>query len=87
MPLGVQALLPFLALLVAAAVAHRRPRRPENGWIAAGATTVAAVIALVELVRLAPGERVDVPYLTTFPYADLAIRLDALSLSLSLIHI
>jgi len=81
MPLGVQALLPFLALLVAAAVAHRRPRRPENGWIAAGATTVAAVIALVELVRLAPGERVDVPYLTAFPYADLAIRLDALSLS------
>lgn len=81
MPLGVQALLPFLALLVAAAVVHRRPRRAANGWVAAGATTVAAAIALVELVRLAPGERVDVPYLTTFPYADLAIRLDALSLS------
>lgn len=85
MPLGVQALLPFLALLVAATVLHLRPRRPGNGWVAVLATTAAAAIALVELVRLAPGERVDVPYLTTFPYADLAIRLDALSLSFATI--
>jgi len=83
MPLAVQALLPFMALLFAAAVVWRRPRRPENGWIAVGATALAALVCLSELVRLAPGERVDVPYLTTFPYAELAIRLDALSLAFS----
>src|SRR5260370_22869389 len=76
-----QALLPFLALLGAAAIVQRRPRRRSNGWIAAAATGTAGIIALVELLRLAPGEHVDVPYLTTFPYADLAIRLDGLSLA------
>src|SRR5438132_3296119 len=81
MPLAAQALLPFLALLGAAAIAQRRPRRASNGWIAVAATGVAGIIALVELLRLAPGEHVDVPYLTTFPYADLAIRLDGLSLA------
>lgn len=81
MPLALQALLP-LAILVAASIAVRlRPRRQTNGWIAAGATAVAALIAFVELLRLAPGEHVDVPYLTTFPYADLLIRLDGLSLA------
>jgi hypothetical protein len=80
MPLALQALLPFFALVIAAAVVRQRPRQPANGWIAAGATGLAGIIALVELVRLAPGEHVDVPYLTTFPYADLAIRLDGLSL-------
>src|SRR6267143_344057 len=80
MPLAAQALLPFLALLGAAALVQRRPRRESNGWIAVAATGVAAIIAMVELLRLAPGEHVDVPYLTTFPYADLAIRLDGLSL-------
>ena len=80
MPLAAQALLPFLALLGAAAVVQRRPRRTSNGWIAAGATGAAGIIAMVQLLRLAPGEHVDVPYLTTFPYADLAIRLDGLSL-------
>jgi hypothetical protein len=60
-------------------------RRQSNGWIAAGATTLAAIMVLIELLRLAPGERVDVPYLTTFPYADLAIRLDGLSLAFALI--
>jgi hypothetical protein len=80
MPLAAQALLPFLALLGAAAVIQRRPRRKSNGWIAAAATGTAGIIALIELLRLAPGEHVDVPYLTTFPYADLAIRLDGLSL-------
>jgi hypothetical protein len=81
MPLALQALLPFVALLGAAAVVLRRPRRKVNGWIACGATGVAGVIALIELLRLSPGEHVDVPYLTTFPYADLAIRLDGLSLA------
>src|SRR5216684_5433506 len=81
MPLALQALLPFIALLGAAAIVRQRPRRQGNGWIAAGATGLAAVIALVELLRLSPGEHVDVPYLTTFPYADLAIRLDGLSLA------
>src|SRR5439155_6004300 len=81
MPLALQALLPFIALLGAAAVVQRRPRRRVNGWIASAATGIAGIIALVELLRLAPGEHVDVPYLTTFPYADLAVRLDGLSLA------
>jgi hypothetical protein len=81
MPLAAQALLPFLALLGAAAIVLRRPRRESNGWIAVGATGLAGIIAMVELLRLAPGEHVDVPYLTTFPYADLAVRLDGLSLA------
>ena len=81
MPLAAQALLPFVALLGAAAVVQRRPRRRTNGWTAAAATGAAGIIALVELLRLAPGEHVDIPYLTTFPYADLAIRLDGLSLA------
>ncbi len=81
MPLALQALLPFIALLGAAVIVQRRPRRRANGWIATTATGTAGIIALVELVRLAPGEHVDVPYLTTFPYADLAIRFDGLSLA------
>src|SRR5438105_13150846 len=81
MPLALQALLAPLVLLAAAAMVRMRPRNPANGWIAFGATAVAAGIALVELLRLAPGEHVDVPYLTTFPYADLAIRMDGLSLA------
>ncbi len=85
MPLGAQALLPFLALLAAStAVSIRRGRR-ANGWIAVAGAVVAAAITLIQLLRLAPGERVDVPYLTTFPYADLAIRLDALSLAFATI--
>src|SRR6266567_2081470 len=81
MPLAAQALLPFLALLGTAAIVQRRPRRASNGWISVAATGVAGIIAMVELLRLAPGEHVDVPYLTTVPYADLAIRLDGLSLA------
>src|SRR6266566_4594269 len=81
MPLAAQALLPFLALLGAAAIVQRRPRRASNGWISVAATGVAGIIAMVELLRLAPGEHVDVPYLTTVPYADLALRLDGLSLA------
>src|SRR3989442_12962394 len=81
MPLAAQALLPFLALLVAAAIVQRRPRAASNGWISVAATGLAGIIAVVALLRPAPGEHVDVPYLTTFPYADLAIRLDGLSLA------
>src|SRR3979411_320253 len=85
MPLALQALLPFIALLAAAAIVRQRPRAEGNGWIAAGATGIAGVLALVELLRLSPGEHVDVPYLTPFPYADLAIRLDGLSLAFATI--
>ncbi len=85
MPLALQALLPFVALLGAAAVVRQRPRNPANGWIAAGATGLAGAIVLVELLRLSPGEHVDVPYLTTLPYADLVIRLDGLSLAFATI--
>src|SRR6202022_2926481 len=81
MPLAAQALLPFLALLGAAAIVQRRPREKSNGWIAAAATGTAGLIAMVELLRLAPGEHVDVLYLTTFTYADLGIRLDGPSLA------
>src|SRR6202163_1812841 len=81
MPLAAQALLPFLALLGAAAIIQRRPRRTSNGWIAVAATSTAGVIAMVELVRLAAGEHGDVPYLTAFPYAALAVRLGGLSLA------
>jgi hypothetical protein len=85
MPLALQALLPFVALVAAAAVVQRWPRRRANGWISAAGTGLAGIIALIELLRLAPGEHVDVPYLTTFPYADLAIRLDGLSLAFATI--
>jgi len=79
-PLALQALLPLLALLLAAGLVIGRPRHAANGWIALAGTAVAGAITLIELLRLSSGERVDVPYLTTFPYADLAIRLDGLSL-------
>jgi len=85
MPLAVQALLPLAVLLAAALAVRMRPRQRHNGWIATGSTALAALIGLIELVRLAPGERVDVPYLTTFPYADLLIRLDGLSLAFATI--
>ena len=80
MPLALQALLPLVALLLAAGVVTSRPRHASNGWIALCGTAVAGAVTLIELFRLSSGERVDVPYLTTFPYADLAIRLDGLSL-------
>src|SRR3979411_421802 len=85
MPLALQALLPFIALLGAAAIVRQRPRSPGTGWVASADTRLAGVIALVELLRFSPGEHVDVPYLTTFPYADLAVRLDGLSLAFAAI--
>lgn len=79
MPLAAQALLPLAVLLAAAAMVRLRARLAPG--IAVGATGLAALIALIELLRLAPGEHVDVPYLTSFPFADLTIRLDGLSLA------
>ena len=81
MPLALQALLPPIILLFASALVRLRPRHPANGWIAFGATAGAAGVAMIELLYLSPGEHADVPYLTTFPYADVAIRLDGLSLA------
>src|SRR2546422_9535963 len=81
MPLAAQALLPFLALLGAAAIVQRRPRAASNGWISVAATGLAGIIAMVELLRLAPGEHVDVQYLTSCPSAALVIRLYGLSLA------
>ena len=87
MPLAVQALLPLVVLLAGAAIV--RLRGQANGWIAVIATSLAALIAFIELLRLAPGEHVDA-YVTTFPFvgqvplfpfADLVIRLDGLSLA------
>ena len=76
MPLAVQAILPLTVLLAGAVLVRARPRHPDSGAIACVATAIAAVITLVELLRLSPGEHVDVPYVTTFPYADLVVRLD-----------
>ena len=81
MPLAVQAILPLAVLLGAGVLVRLRPRHRDNGWIACSGTAIAAAMALIELIRLSPGEHVDVPYLTTFPYADLAVRLDGLSLA------
>lgn len=81
MPLGLQALLPFVAILAAALAVRLRLAHRANGVIAAAGTGAASIIALIELLRLAPGERVDSSYLSTFPYAEIAIRSDALSLA------
>jgi len=71
MPLALQALLAPLVLLAAAAMVRMRPRNPANGWIAFGATAVAAGIALVELLRLAPGPPFPMP---TWPSAWMDCR-------------
>lgn len=80
MPLALQALLPLASVLLAAVVVRFRHGRRGNGLTAAAGAGAACVISLIELLRLAPSERVDSVYLSTFPYAELAIRLDALSL-------
>ena len=85
MPLQLQALLPFAAIVAAALAVRFRPARRTNGVVAAAGAGAAATIALIELVRLAPGERVDSSYLSTFPYAELTIHSDALSLSFAVV--
>jgi hypothetical protein len=79
MPLAVQALLPFILLSGGAAAVRLHPFRRQAGGLAALATAAAAGVAATLLLRLAPAERVDIPYVRTFPLADLAIGLDALS--------
>ena len=87
MPLQLQALLPFAAIVAAALAVRFRPARRTNGVVAAAGAGAAATIALIELVRLAPGERVDSSYLSTFPYAELTIHSDALSLSFAAVSL
>jgi len=81
MPLVYQALLPFAILLGAAGLASLPDLRQRVGAIAPAATGLAAVAALVVLLELKPSERVDLVYLRAFPGADLAVRLDGLSLA------
>ncbi len=81
MPLAAQALLPFGVLLATAALTRLPRLRRFGGHLAAAGTAIAAVSVLVQLIRLAPGARVDLLYLNVFPGADPAIRLDGLSLS------
>jgi hypothetical protein len=83
MPLVYQALLPFAILLGAAGLASLPPLRQRVGAIAPAATGLAGVAALVVLLELKPSERVDLVYLRAFPGADLAVRLDGLSLAFS----
>ncbi|HYM50992.1 MAG TPA: hypothetical protein VET65_10540 [Candidatus Limnocylindrales bacterium] len=79
MPLALQALLPFLFLCGGAAAVSLTPRKRYRGPIAIVATALPLAVAVTLLARLAPAERVDIPYLRLFPDADVAIRLDALS--------
>ncbi len=81
MPLVYQALLPFAILLGAAGLASLPDLRQRVGAIAPAATGLAGVAALVVLLELKPSERVDLVYLRAFPGADLAVRLDGLSLA------
>jgi hypothetical protein len=83
--LAFQALLPFFPLLGAAGLVLFLPERRQKGILSAAATALASAIVVIELLRLAPGARVDIPYLKTFPYADLSVRLDALSLAFAFV--
>ena len=84
MPLAVQALLPFALLTGAAAAVHLPGLRRHGGVYAALATAAAGGVAATLLLRLAPAERVDIPYLKTFPWMDVAVRVDALSSAFAL---
>ncbi len=81
MPLAWRALLPLAILLGTVALTHFLRARRAAGYVAAAGTAGAGLIEFAELLRLAPGARLDVPYLPAFPGADLAIRVDGLSLS------
>jgi hypothetical protein len=81
MPLAVQALLPFALLIGGSALVRIRRLRRYGGVVAATVMALAAVVSAALLLRLAPAERVDIPYLKTFPLVDVGIRLDALSLA------
>ena len=81
MPLAVRALLPFFALGLAAGWIAWRRRQRLNGWVAAAGTAVATLLTLLQLLQLRPYERVDVLFFKTFPFGDIALRLDGLSLA------
>lgn len=81
MPLAYQALLPFAVLLGGAGLAWLPRFRQRPGAVAPVAAGIAAVAALMVLLELKPNERVDLVYLRAFPGADLAVRLDGLSLA------
>jgi hypothetical protein len=85
MPLALQALLPLAVLLGAAGLASIPDLRARMGAIAPVATAIAGVAALVVLLELKPNERVDRLYLQAFPGADLALRLDGLSLAFAVV--
>ena len=85
MPLAYQALLPFAVLIGAAGLASLSNLRQRVGAIAPMATGFAGVAALVVLLELKPNERVDLVYLRAFPGADLALRLDGLSLAFAVV--
>jgi hypothetical protein len=81
MHLAYQALFPFAVLVGAAGLSSLPDLRQRVGAIAPAATGIAALSALVLLLELKPSERVDLVYLRAFPGADLALRLDGLSLA------
>lgn len=82
MPLAYNALVPFAVLLIGAALTRLRALRARRGVVAAAATAVSCLIVLRLLLQLRPTERVDFVYLRAFPgAADLALRLDGLSLA------
>lgn len=85
MPLAWRALLPFGILLATLALTRSFRGQRTAGYVGAAGTGVAGLLALGELLRLAPGARLDLLYASTFPGADLAIRLDGLSLSFAVV--
>lgn len=85
MPLAYQALLPFVVVLGAAALTRLPAVRPRTGAVASAATGISCLVCLLLLLELKPTERVDLIYLRAFPGADLAVRLDGLSLAFGVV--
>jgi hypothetical protein len=55
------------------------------GIIALVATAAAAVMTAVILAQLAPAERLAIPYLRVFPFMELGIEIDGLSLAMAVV--
>jgi hypothetical protein len=85
MPLAYQAVLPFAILLLAAALTKLPSLRAWTGQLASAACALSGLVVLFLLLELRPTERLDVAYLRTFPGADLAVRLDGLSLAFAVV--
>jgi hypothetical protein len=83
MPVGIQALIPFAALLGGAAACRLPALRRVAGIIAIAATAIAAVMTALILAQLAPAERLAIPYLRVFPFMELDIEIDGLSLGVA----